>query len=230
MAAVFGRKHNKDCCCGGCTIGCCIPIDHSNPIYEPYGTPKNIPFQIVAPGCPVMDGFTGELFCGGAVPVTDKGTCGPCLSCTGAGDDLPAGGWLIMATQKLELGSMCVDDSCSFYICVVLQCRQETLNNESVESCCQKFRLLLGISGSDITHIDNEDPTISVAGSPCTKWKEVEPTTCECGATEADFPAIVFPLDLSVLCDEEHTGACTGFTKCCDDPIDCNLAGATLVI
>lgn len=228
---VFGESKvdgTCDCCDGQCNKGCCIPIDHSNPIYEPYGTPKNIPFQIVAPSCPALNGYEGELFCGGAVPVQNKGDCGPCLSCVGGGPD--NGNFNLIASRRIELGPLCNLDSCSIILCLVLTCEANEPDNQDVERCCQRFRLKLGISAGGNAHIDGEDPDLVVPGSACNSWRKVEPITCECGATESDFPAIVFPIGFSVLCDEVFEGSCVYFSKCCDTLIGCDLSDATLVI
>lgn len=225
-----GNQKAARCLCCGCTTGCCIPIDHSNPLYEPWGTPSNIPFMIDAPSCPEIDGYAGELVCGGTSPVTQVGSCGPCVSCIGGGPD--DGGWNLFATRRIEfpLPLGCQQDSCNIILCLHLECKNATADNEQVEACCQKFRLLIGIQAGTSSHIDNEDPDITVIASPCGSWRRVLPLVCECGATESDFPAIIFPLNFSVDCDEQYTDECIGFSKCCDTLIGCDLSDATLVI
>lgn len=230
MAMQSKKAYLERCSCGSCRTGCCIPIDHSNPIYEPWGTPKNIPFTITAPNCAQIDGYSSELFCGGAVPVRNKGVCGPCLSCIGGGPD--DGGWNLLASRRIEfpLPMGCVTDSCSIVMCIHLECRDSTAKNQLVAECCQKFRMLLGINAGTLAHINGEDPSIEVPGAVCDSWRRVLPDSCECGETEEDMPAIVFPLGFSVTCDEYYTGTCAGFSKCCDNLINCDLSDAYLVI
>ena len=65
-ATIFGKIHNKKCCCSpGCT-GCCFPADLSP-----------IPFAIDAPGCS-LDGYTDNLVEEAVDPT--QHACGVCGS------------------------------------------------------------------------------------------------------------------------------------------------------
>lgn len=209
------------CGCGGCTGGCCIPVDHSNEIYEPNGTPKNIPFSIDAPNCAAIDGYTGEMLCGGAIPVV-QGDCGPCVSCvSGADFNLSASKWSV-------LGAICVLDTCNIVLCLMLECSEGTASAEGIEECCSRFRLRVGSSGI----LTDDDPDAGGSGSAaCGSWKIVEPTSCVCSEDPDAMPAIVFPLSIAIACNDLFVGGpCNGLTKCCDTFTACSFVGATVVI
>jgi len=202
-------------CCGGCTGGCCIPVDHSNPLYEPNGTPKNIPFCISAPNCAAIDGFCGEMLCGGAMPA-DLGGCGPCASCLGGfGQELPG---RIYFDFPPPAG--CVIDTCSLKICLRMACLQSTTPEPSLEACCRRFRLIIGCNIPIVGWTEE----LEVQG--CRYWKYVAPTVCVCNPDANAMPAIVWDLGLTVDC---ATPPCDGHSTCCE-LFDCSLVDAQVIV
>lgn len=216
------KKAVLDCCGCGCKTGCCIPVDHSNPLYEPRGTPKNIPFCIEAPGCPQIDGFCGEMICGGAAPAV-IGPCGVCTTCSGGAEFLlPAFKWLV----SLPDGS-CMPDTCSIRLCLQIVCIDSIQGAGGIEQCCSKFRLIVGTS-----EVQTEDNGTCPRPPNCARSSKcVPPDICVCSENPDEFPVAEFPLSLSFFCDNFHTtGGCAGRPTCCMFLVNCDLTGAKVVI
>ena len=196
--------------------GCCIPIDHSNPIYEPIGTPKNIPYSISAPFCAELDGFSGEMFCGGATPAR-PGPCGVCTNCVG-GENFFLGGFI-----WYELPIACVLDSCSIDLCLGITCEDVNPEDMSLENCCRKLIMTIGSN----TQLLNG---IGVAGGYCSNYIKVSPTSCVCSGDPDVMPAVRFPLIMPFDCQEFFDGLCAPKSKCCDTFRTCDLTDAEVII
>jgi len=204
MGGLFGQPDYVKCCCGegGC-IGCCVPVaDGTN-------APLNIPFEISAPNCPKLDGFSGLFVPAAPPPAQDLSPCGvcgayqadsisptvdgafynppaPCFLLSPPGFVTPIGPWLFS-----------------------LHCDSRTPPRGSdLPNCCK--RLLLGIARTE--------------GGIIGDLRFIAPSACSC---EGGLSAI-YPLDDLI----EQTWLDPGIFCPIDGafPWNCDLAGATLVV
>jgi len=217
MSGPFGRIHNKNCCCAGICIGCCLPVSDDPAPYDVVMVP--IPYEIVAPSCAAINGKTGEF-----TPVDPTapgiGPCGYCMTyCDLANSFVDMPGLL-----KYEIGSGCLTSPCGFgYIKLILVC-----DNDDASDCCGRLRLWVGlsISGSSLVGETAETPPTLCGSNDGFHWLKLSPTTCSCeGGLSAEFDLS----GLSIVCDEVWgAGPCAGESRCCE--IGCSLVGATVVI
>ena len=224
MAALFGKIHNKQCCCGEGCVGCCWPTDG-------YGTLETVPWSISAPGCTALDGQTGFF-----VPIDPTnqadGTCGKCGCYISSNTPLALIGqfWQV-------LGPICSLQACGVNICFGISCDSGESAGGPGDACCERMRLIISASAlirrSDddsvgvITNCDAGDLTDCNA-SPLA-WVEIAPASCVCGE-DGTLSAI---WDLSLLefyCSGViYGGVCDGLPDCCNLLL-CDLTGATLTI
>jgi len=217
MTALFGKIHNTTCRCG-CCIGCCLPTAADPAPYEVLMT--SIPWEVVAPACPDIDGRTGEF-----TPVDPThpslGPCGYCMTYCDLGSDFVD----IPGMFLLPLGSTCLESPCGFgHLKFILEC-----NNDSATDCCGRLRLWCGIqldTGGTLTGAEPDAPPSLCGSNDGLSWVKLSPTVCSCdGGLSAEFDLSV----LSISCDEVFgPGPCEGEPTCCQ--ISCDLTGAKVVI
>jgi len=208
-------------CCGCGCVGCCVPLRYDNPQY-PGGYIPAIPFEIMAPGCPEIDGATGSF------PPVDptapiKGRCGACATFCSTVQAVLAG------TFRVELGGMCMTSPCGFKFCLALECTasQEPATDPLLEPCCSRFRLWIG---TDVTQVeDNGQRPASLLDCQlaCVSWKAVAPTSCVCLPDGGGFSGR-FPLAINYYCPSFPSGPCEGEPNCC--LLNCDLSDAELVV
>jgi hypothetical protein len=219
MGQLFGRKHNKNCCCGdvGC-LGCCLPIT-DNP--APYDVVMaNIPWEVVSASCPSVDGITGEF-----VPIDPTapgiGPCGYCMTYC-----VPEATFItIPAALRVPFPPPvnCLLSPCSHGdLKLVLEC-----NDDASLDCCNRIRLWVGmtVSGGILVGDTGEIPPGECGGS-ATSWVKLAPSSCTCeGGLSAEFSLS----GLQIECDEVWVGGeCDGQPKCCS--ITCDLSDMKIVI
>lgn len=199
----FGIPPEAQCCCGqAACVGCCVPLaDGTN-------APQNIPFEISAPGCPELDGWS-SVFVPVAPPTSQPlSACGACGEY--AAQDLTPG----IAAQAYNPPDPCVLLTPPSYTATFgpyqfnLRCDEgpPPAGTSHLDSCCR--RLLLAVNW----------PTTS---SPERVFAAL---SCSC---EGGLSAI-FPLDQLI----EQTWDDPGIFCPIDGqfPFTCNMGGATLVI
>jgi len=207
-----------DCGCGCGCIGCCLPTV-ADP--GPYAfVMASIPWELVAPSCPSIDGINGEFT---PIDATNPGI-GPCGFCMTYCDFASPGTISLPGTFVLDMGFFCLTSPCGFgALKLILEC-----NNDTASDCCGRLILWVGITlstGSSIVGFSTESPPAACGSNDGYQWKKIPAAVCSCeGGLSAEFP-----LELSIECDEYWTsGPCAGQPKCCQ--INCVLTGAKIVI
>lgn len=208
----------KECCCATC-IGCCLPTAADPTPYDVVMIA--IPWEVVAPGCPTIDGITGEF-----TPIDPTapgvGPCGYCMTYCDYGDTFVS----IPGIAVIPLGGIvgCLETPCGFgNLKFILEC-----NNDSASDCCGRLRLWVGMSldtGATLNGASTETPPSLCGSNSGLQWIKLAPTVCSCeGGMSAEFD-----IPLSISCDEVWgPGDCEGQPKCCQ--INCDLTGFKLVI
>lgn len=189
----------------GCDVGCCWPVIY-NDLY-PCGYHVPLVGEISAPGCISLDGQTVTFNATGAV--SDKGSCGACFA-VGA-ERIQTGG----SVPSPGMPS-CGPTPCAVFMCLYLECTDDSVSPEGLESCCGGFRLWVGTS-EKMTGDVGDRPSDSNIAAGCLYWRKISPSNCECiGNSEAVM--LQFEVSLESDCDTVHTTpeACVGLPNCCD--------------
>lgn len=208
---LFGKKHNKNCCCGdvGC-VGCCFCKQ----------TPAvNADYIIDAPSCALLNGQTGNV--SGPAPSSETDTtCGACvpLENNASGYSLPQYAW------DDSMPPDCIpqfdsDFQFSFYIrCEVNENPDET-DPLTTEVCCRNIRLIITDGAHSVT------PKIGTVPIP--------PSSCSCDPFMAIFPLAGAYPDCGA--GNYVGGPCDGKTKCsqlgcpaCTPSVSCSIGDATV--
>lgn len=178
----------------------------------------DIPWEVVAPSCPSIDGVTG-VFNPIDPTAPGIGPCGYCMTyCVYDGS-----GIVIPGVIRADFGATCEDSPCATGdLVLVLEC-----NDEVDEGCCQKLRLWVGMTISGGTLVgDNGTVPPNECGGTATSWVKLAPTTCTCeGGLSAEFALSGLQIDCT---DTYSTGPCIGEPTCCR--INCDLSDAKVVI
>ena len=242
-------KHNK-CCCG--CIGCCLPYVPDDETCPTIGRRvKTLAWAISAPDCPAIDGVEGEFFPETTCPHDEFGPCGNCICMVNTDHYIG----FILGVAKVDNGETCGESPCGgLGFCFNLTCnpREPLVDEEDVEECCSRLKLLVLINGADVvtggeevdvdgnecldaTELDGEYTNfIGCPGNEGSVLRQLSPLTCQC-EDELDPEGTPFEVvfDLSELgfeCDDFFSGGpCDGLPTCCM-PVDCTLAGATLTV
>jgi hypothetical protein len=205
MGGLFGTPDYVRCCCGGGCVGCCFCSQFPA---------TNVNYVIDAPGCPLIDGATGNI----SGPDTGIPTgCGSCVS-------------LINNAQTHELPSFVWDDSIPENGCVpqpgamaqfrfLLKCDENQpafeTDPETTDPCCRNVRLLIVDAVNNVL-------------------REIPPISCSCDP-ETGMMAIFSIQEFFPECETFYVGGvCDGrcFTSQIGDGPGgaCSMAGATLTI
>ena len=177
----------------------------------------NIPWEVVAPSCPSIDGVTGEF---NPIDPTNPGigTCGYCMTYCVYESTL-----IVIPGVLRAPFTTCDDSPCSSgELKLVLEC-----NDEVDEGCCEKLRLWVGLNISGGTLVgDNGTVPYDCGVGTATSWVKLAPTTCTCeGGLSAEFSLAGLEID----CDDVYaSGPCIGEPTCCR--INCDLSDAKIVI
>ena len=208
------KKAVLDCCCGTC-LGCCLPIDYTQPAY-PGGVLQNITAQISAPSCPEIDGDSFILT--PSAPTNPQiGTCGACAVYIYESIQ-------ILGTRPSPL-LYCSTTPCSIFLCFRLTCLADVTPATGLDECCGRLRLWIGCSEQMIED-DGTQPG-GLGGSACGSWRKVSPTQCSCLGGGGGFAAR-FPLGFTTTGPLIETGPCAGEQDKCTP--NCSLAGAEIII
>jgi len=208
----------KQCNCEeiqGC-YGCCLPIDLTQPTY-PKGVLVTIPWEVVAPSCPAINGVSGVFT---PVDPTNPGI-GPCGYC---GTYCVIENTLIVIPGTIKVPfTPCFTSPCSLgEIKLVLECN----DTSQLTGCCDRIRLWVGmsISGGKLVGDTGEKPPTCFG--TVSSWVKLSPSTCTCsGGLSAEFRLS----GLSITCDSVFVGGpCDGQPNCCQ--ISCGLSDAVIVI
>jgi len=231
MSGLFGKIHNKQCCCAGCIGGCCWPRDFSDPLY-PLGTFKDLCWVIDAPNCAELDGKTGFFIPVSATAAAETGECGACYCYRNLSETLAVTGSFWSPTGG------CTESPCSIGLCFFLSCDSNETGEEGVTECCKRFRLIVGtnVTGNNVSGwetVSDDDRCESLRSqSACAEnlFGEVGPIACECADDNGGVTAL---FDLSAIllqCDGVIVGGdCDGKPNCCS-LFACDLTDATLTV
>lgn len=237
-------KHNK-CCCGGICYGCCFPWYEFD--FPPVGRQvKTLVWEISAPNCATIDGWTGQFSPETTGPHDTYGGCGNCICMVNTEDE----GKFIVGTAWYDNEGVCDTTPCGITICFNLHCDKNDPdnNNPNAEQCCKRLKLLMLVFGDILGGEDVPEPYnqyecldsvvddkfvsfFSCNGTGASRLLQLSPVTCTCEDTdpEQDFIAIY---DLSELSFDDSTypdGVCEGeYTKCF--PNACSFVDATLTV
>lgn len=204
MGQLFGRKHNKNCCCGGGCVGCCFCSQFPA---------TNADYIIDAPNCASLDGATGNV----SGPDTGVPTgCGSCVSLVNSltTHNIPTHVW----DDSLPDNGCVPQPGAEFQFRFILRCDENQddteTNPETTEACCRNVRLVVVDAGTDSIQ------------------RIIAPLSCSCDP-ETGMMAIfsiesLFP-DCTTFYD---SGVCIGKPTCTqlgDGPGgSCSLTGATV--
>jgi hypothetical protein len=208
----------KQCSCEelqGC-YGCCLPVDLAQPLY-PAGVLVTIPWEVVAPSCPTINGVSGVFT---PVDPTNPGI-GPCGYC---------GTYCVIENTLIVIPGIfkvpfdpCFTSPCSLgEIKLVLECN----DTSQLTGCCDRLRLWVGVSISGGTLVGDTGEKPPTCFGTVNSWVKLSPSTCTCsGGLSAEFRLS----GLSILCDGVFVGGpCDGQPNCCQ--ISCGLSDAVIVI
>ena len=201
-----------ECCCGVC-VGCCTPVDYTNPLY-PGGVVEDVPFEFVAPNCPELDGDVGFFD-----PINPTGSvigsCGPCGSFLGQNV-------AVLAGARKNPVVTCELTPCSIQICLILECDPGQSSIPGLDFCCSRLRLWIGTTETQAE--DDGSRPLGATSLDCTSWKKVNPTQCSCaGGLSARFPFAI-----NFVCPKYTVGPCAGEDNCCK--VTCDLTNAEVVL
>lgn len=223
----MGAKHNK-CCCDEFCHGCCFPLGE-------LGQPQDLAFELSAPSCLALDGFTGTF-----LPETGTNEigeeCGNCL-CYTTDPSTPLPG--ITGTAYEVVAEVCQSTPCSRSVNFYLMCdRQTTIvddGNAATDACCQDIKLLVAFDDADVAG-DGPRPLnicrefILSDGIELENLIELSPISCECEDELTNFVLVYDLSDLVFLCETVFEGGpCDGLPDCCV-PSGCDFTGATLTV
>lgn len=219
MGQTATNKGLLECCCGRRCVGCCLPVRYDNPQY-PNGYVPAIPFEIIAPNCPEINGYDG-LF-----PAVDpqsplRGPCGPCNTFCSTLQGVLSG------TLRYEIGGICMTTPCGFDMCLALECTEAQTPAEGLEPCCSRFRLWIGTEVTQVEDDGRRPSSLLDCQFSCYSWKAVAPTSCTCLPNNGGFSGR-FSLAINYVCPTYPSGPCAGQLDCC--VLNCDLSNAELVI
>lgn len=212
MPSSFKKRAVLDCCCGFC-IGCCFPIDYTNPTY-PDGVLQNLTLSLSVPHCPSLDGTSVTMY--PSAPTNPSiGACGACAVYLG-------GPIQLLGTRPAPL-LYCSTTPCSFNVCFRLTCFADTSVASGLDECCGRMRLWIGSSETQAE--DDGSSPLGGGQGECTSWKLVSPSQCSCGESG---PAMRFPFSVNTTGPAITSGPCAGETDCCTP--NCDFTDAEVVI
>lgn len=177
------------------------------------GNPIGIPFEVVAPGCPI-DGLTG-VFDPLALSAAG-GPCGPCGTWGYAGRlEIPGKFW------NFDGISCDLIPVCTIEICMTLTCdaTQGIDDDSSNEACCRRMRLYVATT-YNFAGATNNGGAGACAGLPYEIW--LGPDSCTCGG---GLSAI---FSLGVLTPLAVVNPNCGLVQPCVP--DCDMSGIKVVI
>lgn len=207
-ATIFGRIHNKNCCCDNGCPGCCMPTDA-------FGDPVDVPFEIDAPGCS-FDGTTGTFN-----PLALSDVAGGCGICGTWGFDgvlsIPGSFW-----NPDGMGGCDLVPGCAIQVCMFLNCDTEHGIADDAENgqCCRRMRLYVASDYNFAGATDNGGNGQCV-GKRYETW--LSPTSCAC--TDGVLSAV---FSLGILEPLTATDPQCGEVQPCVP--ECPLSGVTVVI
>ena len=190
------------CQCGGVCPGCCVPVEDGT------NAPLDIPFEISAPGCTELDGFSSVFEPSAPPPSQPLKVCGVC-GIYQARDLTPTvAGAAYQPPDPCFLLSPPTFNVCEFGPWrFSLHCETPLglTDNQALESCCRRLRLGIAL-------IDD------------VAYTYINPSSCSC---TPELSAI-FNLEDLITQTWLDPGVFCPIDGCF--PWTCSMAGATLII